>query len=197
MNRPPSTELEAGLGAGTVAAMRRQFDAAFTVPPPGPGVRQLEVLTVRIATDLCAIRLEEISGLVAGPVVTPVPGQLPSSLGVTTVRGVTVAVYDLAMITGRGETACARWMVLTAIDPGLGLVFDGFDGHLRVPDTDLTGDVGPCPDDRPPLSADSAPASPGGPRLLTRDGSLVPILRIGSLIESLDRLILQRIHPKE
>lgn len=131
-------------GTSDLDDLRRAFDSSFAAPPT-PSVDHLaDLLTVRIAGRPYAIRVADISGLFADRPVTPVPGPLPELLGVAGFRGSIVAVYDLAALLGHGHSDKARWLVLDAGSPAMGLAFDAIDGHLRAP----VGAIAVAPADR-------------------------------------------------
>ena len=161
MSPPVSGELT----ADPVAELRRQFDASFALPVRPQRPDDVDLLAVGVGDDRCAIRRDQIAALATRPELTAVPGQLPALLGLATVRATTVAVYDLAALTGRTGSTWCRWLVLTAMDPTLALAFDRFDGHLRV--------------------AEGDPAQP----IRRPDGTVLPVLDVPALVERLDDLI--------
>ena len=69
-----------------------------------------------------------ISGAYTGQISTP-DGSL---------RGTLVPVYDLRLVMGHPATETARWLGLVGSEAPIGLVFDGFEGHLRVPREAIT-----------------------------------------------------------
>ncbi len=77
------------------------------------------------------LRLSEIAEVVAHPVLTAVPTTTPALLGLTAARNTPIAGYDLGLLLGRAPVA-PRWMVLAAADPGVGLVFEHFEGYHRI-----------------------------------------------------------------
>jgi CheW-like domain len=120
--------------------LRAQFDTSFSLPI-GRNDRQLvDVLTMRIEQELCAVLLTEIAQLTANPIVTAVPSASPSLLGLSQARGRVVAAYDLSALRG-GARAQPRWLMVPAAEPGIGLVFEHFEGHRKVEAAGACGDT--------------------------------------------------------
>lgn len=131
-------------GAGAYRAeLRRTFDAAFAVEAGGTAPRTIDLLAVRVAGASYAVRVSEISALVADKPVTPLPTPVAELLGLANAGGTVVPVYDLGALLGHQPTAGApRWMVVARGATPVGLAFDQLDGHLRVtgtPDVVTTG----------------------------------------------------------
>jgi chemotaxis signal transduction protein len=116
-----------------VAELRHAFDSSFAEAPPEKGAELEDMLAIRVENNAYALRLAEISGLVRGTTPTRLADQAPMLLGVASVRGAIVSVYDLGVLLGHGRGGSRRWLVLTAADATVGLSFDEFEGHLQVP----------------------------------------------------------------
>jgi chemotaxis signal transduction protein len=54
-------------------------------------------------------------------------------------RGNIVPVYSLPMLLGYSAVESSRWLVLFGKDEMVGLAFDSFDGHLRIPEGYVAG----------------------------------------------------------
>jgi chemotaxis signal transduction protein len=127
------------------AALRDAFDRVFAEPhPPDPPPRE-DLLAIRVATEPYALRLSEIAGLFADRKVIPVPGQVPTLLGLAGFRGAIIPVYDLSALLGHRSPATTRWLALAAKAP-VAFAFEALAGHLRVP---LTQIVPQQADERP------------------------------------------------
>jgi purine-binding chemotaxis protein CheW len=113
------------------AALRREFDQSFALPPRTESVATEDFLAVRIGAEACALRLGEISGLFADRKITPVPGGGPAQLGIAGFRGTILPVYSLQALLGRPSPERPRWLVVAAGAP-VALGFEAFQGHLRV-----------------------------------------------------------------
>lgn len=116
-----------------VTELRELFDSAFSEPPPAEGPQVDDLLAVRTGGDPYALRLAEVAGLVAAPAITRLPDPSPGLVGLTSFRGTIVVVYDLGVLLGQPGGGAPHWLALAAADPTLGLAFEDFEMHLRVP----------------------------------------------------------------
>jgi chemotaxis signal transduction protein len=121
--------------------MRAAFDRSFAEPPRTEEAPLQDFLGVRVGTDPYAIRLADISGLFADRPITPLTSDDPAFLGIAGVRGAVVPVYDLGAFLGYPPGAARRWLLLIG-RAALGLAFEAFEGHLRLPRAALTAQVG-------------------------------------------------------
>ena len=111
--------------------MRVEFDAAFTRPPKPADPELEDVLALRLGDEPCVLRLSEIAGVIAHPLITAVPTPAPALLGIIGNRGSVVAAYDLNVLQGGGSTT-PRWLVISAAEPTVGVAFEHFDGYRRI-----------------------------------------------------------------
>lgn len=121
------------------AELRDAFDRACTLPSSSGQAEQMEnLLAIRLAGDPYAIRVSEITGLVQGRRIVPLPGPIPELLGIAGIRGEIVPVYSLATLLGHGPSGdAARWMVLCMSEDPVGLAFHDFESYLRVLPSDI------------------------------------------------------------
>ncbi len=114
-------------------AMRELFDRGFAAPPAEPTPPTRDLLRIRLGDMPHAIALDDIAALHAGLAILALPTTVRELRGVVVLRGQLVPIYDLAMLLGFPPAAAtARWIV-TLRTRAIGLVFDGSDGHARVP----------------------------------------------------------------
>jgi chemotaxis signal transduction protein len=133
-SNPPANVRAEG---GSAAALRRVFDESFALPPR-TGNENLEgLLAIRLGLDPFALRLSEMTGLLAEPRIVPVPSPNPRLLGIIGRRGVMAPVYDLAAILGYPPAGHVRWVVLVGETESVGLGFETFEAHLQVPRSDM------------------------------------------------------------
>ena len=120
-------------GLSRAAELRRAFDQTFAAPP-GVAAEPLEdFLGVRVAGDLYALRVRELSALAKSGKIVPLPSRVPELLGLTGVRGALVPVYDLAALLGYGSAGeNLRWLALCGAHDAIGLAFHEFEGHFRT-----------------------------------------------------------------
>ena len=129
-----------------VAELRRAFDLSFALPPAQALAELEDLLAIRVAGDRYAIRLRDVTGLVAGRTIVPVPADAPDLLGLAGLRGGVVPVFGLASILGYGQApAEPRWLILCGAEEPLALACSDFEGCLRVPKASLHA----CEDLRP------------------------------------------------
>jgi purine-binding chemotaxis protein CheW len=95
-------------------------------------VASLDLLAIRLGGEPYALHLAAVSGLFAGKKFTRLPQAAPEFLGIAGFRGSVVPVYDLRVLLGCVGGEAPRWLVVVAGSP-VALAFDGFDGHLRLP----------------------------------------------------------------
>jgi purine-binding chemotaxis protein CheW len=125
------------------AALRRAFDRSFAEPPRA-GTEEVEaLLTLRVGGDAYAVKLADITGLVADRKIVSLPSAAPGFLGIAGLRGSMVPVWSLGALLGCGPTRQApRWLILVgdgASRQAVGLAFEQFDGHLTIPRSALSG----------------------------------------------------------
>lgn len=118
--------------AQRAAELRHEFDRSFAEPPRSVQAASLDLLAIRLGGEPYALHLTTVSGLFAGKKFTRLPQDAPEFLGIAGFRGSVLPVYDLRVLLGCTADAAPRWLVVTA-SVAVGLAFDGFDGHLRLP----------------------------------------------------------------
>ena len=133
--------------SGTVspaAALREEFDRSFAALPAEP-VPSEELLAIRVGSSSYAVRLRDVSELVAGHPVSRLASTTPSLLGLASLRGGVVPVFSLASLLGAAAglplpATTPRWLLLCSGQEPFALAFDGFDGYLRLPAAALRGE---------------------------------------------------------
>ena len=119
-----------------VAELRLAFDQSFANPPAQAGIATVNLLSIRVAGEPYAMRVDEISRLVNGSRVTPVPSPSQTLLGIAGIKGRFIAVYSLAMLLGYprgGEDP--RWLAVCGKEQSVGLAFSEFEHLFQVPVT--------------------------------------------------------------
>lgn len=160
--------------AERAAELRRAFDRAFAEAPAHVSTRVEDFLAIRVGPDPYAVRLAEISGLYADRRVTSLPSAVSELLGITGVRGAIVPVYDLRVLLGYPAGEESRWL-LVAAEKAVGLAFDTFDGHLRIPKATSAPEQ-PAQDTRPFIRG-----------VLTMGHVSRPVVNVASLLEAIKR----------
>jgi chemotaxis signal transduction protein len=111
--------------------LRAAFDRGFAEAPVVEAGGGLELLRIELAGEPYAVALSAISSIHVDLRIVDVPATAPALLGVIALRGAILAVYDLRALLGLATARAPRWLV---ISNGVGFAFDGFTGHVRVPD---------------------------------------------------------------
>src|SRR5207237_842497 len=116
------------------AELRRAFDRSFAEAPRSDVTSLEDLLEITVGVTPYALRITEVAGLFVDRKITPLPTTVPELLGITGFRGSILPVYDLAgMLAYPVATATKpRWLAIAAALP-VGLAFEGFDSHQRIP----------------------------------------------------------------
>lgn len=131
-------------GEDLVATMRRAFDEAFAHPQVHPDDEPEQLIGLRAGDKRYAVRLKDLGALHARPPVTPLPGGAAALIGVASVRGEVVAIYDLAMLLGGPDDRLrARWIVTARGAPTFAFAFAELEEHHRAGRVALVPAVGP------------------------------------------------------
>jgi purine-binding chemotaxis protein CheW len=155
---------------GRAAALRRAFDGGFAeLPPTHDASDVLDLLEVRVRGQAYAIPLAAVGGLFRGRRVVAFPSPVPELLGLTSLRGSIVPVYDLAALLGLGAAETAEWTVLAAAAP-VAFAFEALDGHVRLRERDRLA------------SRDAA----GGVDAVTVAGRTRPLVDVPALVRALE-----------
>lgn len=122
-----------------VTELRDAFDGAFADLPASTKDDQYEtLLAIRTGNDLYAIKIGEITGLAVNRNIVPFPTPISGLLGIAGIRGELVPVYSLASLLGHShDVEQPKWLALCGANDPVGLAFNGFEGHLRVPVTEI------------------------------------------------------------
>jgi chemotaxis signal transduction protein len=107
--------------------LRLAFDRSFAEPRTAPIEDVEHIIVVRLAGDAYAIRLREISGLVAKPFIVSVPSRTHGLIGLVGLRGEIVPIFDLASRLGQNEESrTPSWMAVCDGNDTTGRVGLGF-----------------------------------------------------------------------
>jgi chemotaxis signal transduction protein len=114
--------------------LRRVFDQARALPFASGKEEQTEsLLAVRVSGDAYAIKVGEITSLVAGRKIVAIPSPIPELVGLAGIRGALVPVYSLHVLLGYiAPTQQSRWLVLCGTEDSFALALDDFEGYLRI-----------------------------------------------------------------
>lgn len=119
------------LSADAIAALRNEFDASFRDLPRVQNGSGTDYLLVQTGNCRYAVALREVAMVQARCRVTRVPGSLPGLLGVSSVRGELLAVYDLGVRLGHGASKECHW-VLRVAGSHVAFAFEQLVRHLRL-----------------------------------------------------------------
>lgn len=131
------------LRSDLAAALRAEFDDAFARPREVVrDAETIDLLAIRLGTQLYFVALEDVAGVHAGCVVSPLPCLVPELAGIVGLRGEVLATYDLCALLGvTAERTPRRW-VLVAAHERVAFAFDHFEGHRRIPRADVQQSAG-------------------------------------------------------
>jgi chemotaxis signal transduction protein len=116
-----------------VTEMREAFDRSFSEPAALQGAPGERILLVRVAGHAYAMRMTEVSAVVADRKLVTVPSPVLDLLGLAGIRGSLVAVYGLSSLLGHGpSTGGGRWIAVCQAGEPVGLSFGELDGQLSV-----------------------------------------------------------------
>ena len=116
-----------------VQAWRDAFDQSFVRAPVDDAATLHDYLAIQAGGGRYALRLGEVAGLQALRILTPCPSRHPELLGLSSFRGTVLPVYDLRVLLGTGTPRQRpAWWIAARAGP-LGLAFDVFERHLRLP----------------------------------------------------------------
>jgi purine-binding chemotaxis protein CheW len=160
--------------------LRAHFDRTFAVPPAPIQAALVDLLAIRVGGVGYALRALDISQLLAGPRITPLPSPVAELAGLAAVRGAIVPVYDLAALLGHAASETSRYVALAAsVDrEPIGFAFEELEAQLRVHEDEITP---------PPENASS---SAHRFALIARDGAR-PVLQLSSLLDAIERRLRQ------
>jgi chemotaxis signal transduction protein len=123
----------------SAAELAREFDRSFADPARAAAEGIEELLAIRVGGDPYAVRLRDVTGLLADRKIVPLPTPEPALLGLVGLRNGIAPVYSLAALLGYGAGGePPRWLLLVGPGPLFGLAFQEFDGHRQVARADVS-----------------------------------------------------------
>jgi chemotaxis signal transduction protein len=120
-----------------VDTLRRAFDESFSRPFADATTNMRELLTVICAGERFAVEAAELTAVESARTVVALPGAARGCLGLAGVRGKLVAVYPLAQLVGLPVPASWGSMLVTRLDPALGLCVDRVERYVRVAEAEI------------------------------------------------------------
>lgn len=165
----------------------RRFDASFAHPRALISPDFEDILRIRVGADAWALRLRDVSALVARRTIVPVPSPAAGLLGLAGVGGDIVPVFGLtALLGGEADPEPPAWLVLSTGPHRVAFGFTAFEGLLRAPKASLH-------------AADGAgPARRYGAELIITEEGARAIVALPLLVETLlNRLGPNGPRPKE
>jgi chemotaxis signal transduction protein len=116
---------------GQLVELRQSFDRSFSDPVSAGAPERENLLAIRLGSDPYALRLSEVAAIGSDRPLTPLPSDRPELLGIAGLRGVIVAVYDLAALLGKPASDTPRWLAL-AKGSLTAFAFSNFEGQLQL-----------------------------------------------------------------
>jgi chemotaxis signal transduction protein len=115
------------------AELRRAFDAGFAAPPAAQGEQPESLIALRVAGEAFAVRTRQVSGIARCTRIVPLPSEAAELLGITSLHGTLLAVYDLARLLDLSDGGDATgWLLLANPEAPVALAFAQFEGQMQV-----------------------------------------------------------------
>jgi hypothetical protein len=118
----------------SVAELRREFDAAFTLPP-APAQASSRVLLVTVGETPLAVSVGDCAAVRREGDVTRLPSVHRGFVGVVAIAGAVLPVYDAAALLDLPDRPAARrgWLLVARTNPRACFRCDAIDGYADVP----------------------------------------------------------------
>jgi len=114
--------------------LRREFDERFAAPVVESEEGLSDLLLIRVCDDVHALRTSELSGVRAAGKTTPLPSSQPALLGMISLRGELVPVFDLPLLLGyEASSEPIRWLALVGKDEPVALGFHAIVEFRKLP----------------------------------------------------------------
>ena len=115
-----------------VRQIRENFDAAFAMPATVPR-ETTRMLLLTVAGEACALPMHECSLVLRATGIARLPSRNPSFRGLTTVRGATLPVYDMAVRLGMAQPdQRPEWLLVSAGRHRVAFLVDAIDGYAAA-----------------------------------------------------------------
>ena len=160
-------------GVGTAERLRAAFDRSFAEAQGASGAAFDDLLAIAVSGDPHVLRLADIQGLHTNHAVVPVPSPDRRFIGIAGFRNTVAPIFDLRLVLGYPPGAPPRWLVLARGPALVGLAFDRFDGHLRVPRDQLPAGV----------KGEKTDSGVGG--AVTIDGVVRPLIQMSAVLAAI------------
>jgi chemotaxis signal transduction protein len=165
--------MSTGDAGGTAERLREAFDRSFGEAQGAPQAAFDDLLAITVGGDPHVLRLADIQGLHANHAVVPVPSPDRRFIGIAGFRNTVAPIFDLRLVLGYPPGAPARWLVLARGPVLVGLAFDRFDGHRRVPRAQLAAGV------------TGEKIEPGVRGAVTVDGLVRPLIQMSAVLAAI------------
>ena len=113
--------------------MRLAFDTAFAEPVRPPAESLVPLLLIRAGGEALALPSLQVTELLHGRGIVPLPSRDPELLGIAGIRGALVPVFHLArLLGGTWHEPRPRWLVLVRREATIGLAFDELENYSQA-----------------------------------------------------------------
>lgn len=156
------------------ARLRAEFDRAFGEPPSAQSEDPERLLAIGAGDGDYALRLTELAGLSAGKGLLPGPGRAPGYLGLGSLRGSLLPVWDLAQLLGHPPLGLRPpWLALAAGESAWALAFERFEGSFSLSPDGLLPHAG------------GGPAAAFTPHACSVGGRLRKVISLAPILETI------------
>jgi chemotaxis signal transduction protein len=153
--------------------LRDAFDRAFAEAPIAAAEIVHDFVGICLGAESYAVALDEIAGIVPAGRIVSLPSRAGELLGVTSLRGAIVPVYNIALLLGEpAHKEITRWLLVAGEDNPVAFGFERFDGFLRVTDAQLS-------------AADESAAKAHVRAVVMAEGQYRPVISVRSMVGSL------------
>lgn len=115
----------------TVEKLRLEFDRSFRDLPRITDIAPVAYLVLRTKTLRHAVALREVASIHTDVAVTRLPSVAPGLLGICSIRGELVAVFDLATCLNQPRPDSTRWLLRIA-GTATAFAVEELERHVRL-----------------------------------------------------------------
>ena len=124
--------MEKGSGAGLAQDMRAEFDRSFAQTVQPAPIKE-SLMQIRVGQERFVVRVQDTAGIAKPKRILSIPSRIPEMLGLATIEGNIMPVFDLAALLKVGGSGNPTLVLLVDFDGPAGLAFDALELTVQVP----------------------------------------------------------------